>query len=167
MKAKRLAQLALLTAAALILFVVELQLPELIPIAGVKLGLANVVTLFAVYRFSAKEAAMVVTARVFLGCLFAGNPTALIYSYAGALLCMCAMLLLKKDIPEKFLWLNSMVGAVFHNIGQLLAASLMLGTFSVFAYLPILLISGCTAGFFTGICARLVLSRFKRGGKNK
>ncbi len=162
MSTQKLARLSLLTALALILFVVELQIPAPVPVAGVKLGLANIVTLFALYSFSFAQAAMLVTVRVFLGCLFAGNLTALIYSYSGAVLCMLAMLLMKRVISEKLLWLNSVIGAVFHNIGQLLAASLLLGTASVFAYLPILLVSGCIAGFFTGICAQLILKHFDK-----
>lgn len=159
-RAEKLTRLALLTAVALILFVIELQIPLPIPIAGVKLGLSNIVTLIAVYRFSIGEAAAMLTARVLLGCLIGGNPTALFYSLAGAVFCMLAMLSLRRTIPERFLWLNSLIGAAFHNLGQLCAAALLLGSLAVFAYFPILLIAGGIAGVFTGICAALLLRRF-------
>lgn len=165
MKTEKITRLALLTAAALILFVVELQIPLPIPIAGVKLGLSNIVTLIAVYRLGGKDAALILTARVLLGALIGGNPTALLYSFTGAVFCMTAMLLLKRAIPERFLWLNSLIGAVFHNLGQLSAAALLLGSISVFAYLPILTVAGGIAGIFTGLCASLLLRRFPTSEK--
>lgn len=149
----------MLTAAALAVFVIELQLPSPVPVPGVKLGLANIFTLFALYRFKPHEAALLVLVRVFLGCLFSGNPTALIFSYAGAALCMAGMLLLKHILKTDMIWLISIIGAVLHNIGQLLAASAVLGSFAVFGYLPVLLISGCISGCFTGIAAQLVINR--------
>lgn len=165
MKTEKITRLSLLTAAALILFVVELQIPLPVPIAGVKLGLSNIVTLIAVYRLSARDAALILSARVLLGTLIGGNPTALLYSLSGAVFCMTAMLLLKPMIPERFLWLNSLIGAVFHNLGQLSAAALLLGSFAVFAYLPILTAAGGIAGVFTGVCAAALLRRFPQAGK--
>lgn len=165
MKTEKITRLALLTAVALILFVVELQISLPVPIAGIKLGLSNIVTLIAVYRLGGKDAALILTARVLLGSLIGGNPTALLYSFTGAVFCMTAMLLLKRAVPERFLWLNSLIGAVFHNLGQLSAAALLLGSLSVFAYLPILTAAGGIAGVFTGICASLLLRRFPTGKK--
>lgn len=141
------------------MYVIELQLPSPVPVPGVKLGLANIFTLFAIYRFKPREAAMLVLVRVFLGCLFGGNMTALIFSYAGAALCMAGMLLLKRFLKTDLIWLISIIGAVLHNIGQLLAASAVLGSFAVFGYMPVLLISGCVSGCFTGIAAQLIINR--------
>lgn len=149
----------MLTAAALVVFVIELQLPAVVPIPGVKLGLANVFTLFAIYRFKPHEAGMLVLVRVFLGCLFSGNMSALIFSLAGAALCMAGMLPLKRILKNDLIWLVSVIGAVMHNIGQLLAASAVLGSFAVFGYLPVLLISGCISGCFTGIAAQIIINR--------
>lgn len=160
MKVKRLAELALLTALALIIFVVELQIPSLTPIPGIKLGLANIITVFAVYRYSAKETALVLLARIILGSLFSGNMMAIMYSLAGGVLCLLGMLLLKRVIPEKHMWLCSVFGAVLHNTGQIIAAWAVTGTVWIFGYLPVLVFSGCVAGAFTGLCAQLVVSRF-------
>lgn len=162
MKVKRLAELALLTALALIIFVVELQIPSLTPVPGIKLGLANIITVFAVYRYSAGETALVLLARIILGSLFSGNMTAIMYSLAGGVLCLLGMLLLKRVIPEKHMWLCSVFGAVLHNTGQIIVAWAVTGTVWIFGYLPVLVFSGCVAGAFTGLCAQLVVSRFNK-----
>ena len=159
MKTKKLTRLALLTALALIIFIIELQFPDIIPLPGVKLGLANIITVYAVYKFSAKEVAMIVVSRVFLGSVFGGNLSALPYSMSGALLCLIGMLLIKKAVPLKFIWLSSILGAILHNTGQMAAAVLMTGTLTVLSYYPFLIVSGCIAGAFTGICAQLLIKR--------
>ena len=123
MDARRLTRLALLTAAALSLFVVELQLPDLFPIPGAKLGLANIVTVYALYRCRAGEAAMVLAARILLGGLLGGRGIAMLYSAAGGAACFAGMLLLKRAIPERHLWLASVFGAALHNLGQMAVAS--------------------------------------------
>lgn len=159
MKIKRLTELSLLTAISLIIFVVELQLPNLSPIAGVKLGLANIITVYAVYRYKWSEAALVLLTRILLGALFTSNPSAIIYSLAGGILCLLGMLPLKKIIPLKHLWLCSVFGAVLHNIGQTAAAMLVMKSSAVLLYLPPLILSGCAAGAVTGLAAQLVLKR--------
>lgn len=159
MKAGKLTKLALLTALALIIFIVELHFPDLIPLPGVKLGLANIITVYAVYKFSAKEVVMIVASRLVLGAFFGGNVSALMYSGAGAFLCIAGMLLIKKVIPYKYIWLSSVVGAILHNTGQMIVAVLVVGSFTVVSYYPILIISGCIAGAFTGICAQLLVKR--------
>lgn len=162
MKTKRLTELSLLTAAALIVFIIEMRLPDLSPVQGVKLGLANIFTVYAVYRFSGKEVLLIVLTRVFLGAVFSSNFFALIYSLSGALLCLAGMLLLKKIIPQNYIWLCSIFGAVFHNTGQIAAAVIVMRSFSVMAYYPILIVSGCIAGAFTGFTAGFVLKRLEK-----
>ncbi len=159
MKTKKLTQLALLTTVALIIFVVELRIPNPIPIPGVKLGLANIVTVYAVYHYRAREAFPVVLSRIILGAIFGGNMMALAYSLAGGILCLLGMLPLRKIIPENRIWLCSVFGAVFHNIGQIGAAIVITGTPAIAAYLPFLLVSGCAAGAFTGLCAQFIIKR--------
>ena len=159
MKTKRLAELSMLTAAALIIFIVELRFPDILPIPGVKLGLANIITVFAVYRFSGREVLLMVLTRVTLGAVFSSNFSALIYSLAGALLCLAGMLLLRWFIPIGYLWLCSIIGAVLHNTGQIAVAVLVMRSMAVAVYYPILIVSGCIAGAFTGICAQLILKR--------
>lgn len=159
MKTKKLTELALLTTVALIIFTIELKIPNPIPIPGVKLGLANIVTIYAVYRYRPSETLSVVLIRIFLGALFGGNFSALLYSLAGGLLCLAGMISLSKAIPERYIWLCSVFGAVLHNVGQIAAAILISGTLSVIAYLPFLLISSCAAGIFTGITAQLIVNK--------
>ena len=152
----------MLTAFALIIFTVELQLPTLAPVPGMKLGLANIITVYAVYSFSAGETAMIVVVRVLLGSLIAGNMVSLVYSLAGGLLCLAGMLLLRRVIDKKHIWVCSILGAVLHNIGQTAAAIVMMQTKTVIAYLPFLLVSGCIAGALTGMAAQLVVSRLNK-----
>ena len=152
----------MLTAFALIIFTVELQLPTLAPVPGMKLGLANIITVYAVYSFSAGETAMVVAVRVLLGSLIAGNMVSLVYSLAGGFLCLAGMLLLRRVIDKKHIWVCSILGAVLHNIGQTAAAIVMMQTKTVIAYLLFLLVSGCIAGALTGMAAQLVVSRLNK-----
>lgn len=152
-----------MTAIALIIFVIELQIPNLSPIAGVKLGLANIVTVYGVYRFEKWEIALILIARIVLGSFFCGNPSAILYSLSGGVLCLLGMLLLKKIIPKNRLWICSVLGAVLHNTGQIATAVLLMKTTTVIAYLPFLLVSGCIAGAFTGMCAQLLLIRLEKG----
>ena len=159
MNVKKLTQLSLLTAAALIIFIVEVRIPNIIPIPGVKLGLANIITVYAVYGYHASEVCMIVMVRILLCSIFSGTPVSLIYSVCGAMCWLCGMLLIKRIIPASHIWLASPIGAVFHNIGQILAAVLVMQTTAVFVYLPILMISGIISGLFTGICAQVLVKR--------
>ena len=165
MRIRRLTELSLLTAAALIIFIVELQIPNPFPIPGIKLGLANIITVYAVYRYRAAEVALIVAVRLILGAVFSGNYFALLYSAAGALLCLAGMLLLKRVIDDDHLWMASVLGAVLHNTGQMAAALIVMRTPQLIAYYPFLLVSGCLAGAFTGLCAQIVIKRLKKAGK--
>lgn len=167
MNIRKMTELAMLTAVALIIFVVELQIPNPIPIPGVKLGLANIITVFALYHFRPREVLMLVLARIVMGCFFSGNMMALMYSLAGGLLCLSGMVPLRHILPKNSIWIGSVLGAVLHNVGQILAACLAVGLGALF-YLPPLLISGCAAGAFTGICAQLVIERsWRKKGKKQ
>lgn len=160
MKAEKLTKLALLTTIALTIFIAELQIPNPIPIPGVKLGLTNIVTVYAVYHYRAREVFMIIFTRIVLGAIFGGNIMALLYSFAGGTLCLMGMLLIKKWIPVQHIWICSVLGAVLHNIGQIAIAIVLTGTMGIIAYLPLLLVSGCVSGAFTGLCAGWI---FKRG----
>ena len=154
MTVRKLTHMAVLTAVALTIFVLEAQLPPLVPmVPGIKLGLTNVVTVYALFALGPGPAAMILLARVVLGSLFTGGST-IFYSLAGGVCCYLVM-------TEKQMWACSAFGAVAHNIGQLAAAALLAGTWGVFAYLPILLVSGAITGLFTGLCAQFLLARLK------
>lgn len=159
MKVRKITELALLTAAALIIFVVELQIPYPFPIPGIKPGFANIITVYAVYHYRAHEIIAIALVRILLGAVFTGNFMALLYSAAGTLLCLIAMLPLKKIIDEKHIWMTSVIGAVLHNTGQMIAALVLMRTPQLLLYYPFLLVSGCIAGAFTGLCAQFITKR--------
>ena len=158
---KQLAHMALLTAIALAIHVAEAQIPAPVPIPGVKLGLANIVTVYAMFCIGPGPALMILVARILLGSLF-GSVMSLFYSLAGGLLCWCVMLLLRRVLTRKQIWVASVIGAVFHNIGQILVAIVVTGTPAIVSYLPILLLSGIAAGLFTGFSAQFLVNRMDR-----
>lgn len=162
MKTKNLILTAILTAAALVAFTIEAAIPPLTPIYGIKLGIANVFTLFALYALGTRQAAAVLFLRIVLGSIFTGQLVSFIYSLTGGVLSFALMLILKRFFPLKQVWVLSVLSAVMHNIGQLAAAVLMTGTVQILYYLPVLLISGIIAGAFTGLCAQLVLLRLEK-----
>ena len=162
---RRITQLALLTAIALTIFMIEAQLPVLVPIQGVKLGLANIITVYAVFVLGPGDALLILCARVFLGAVFSGQMMTLLYSMGGGLLAWLAMVGLRKLLTRKQIWLCSPVAAVFHNIGQLLVAAGVMKTWTVMAYLPYLLLSGMITGLFTGLCAQFLIRRLDRLGR--
>lgn len=159
MDVKKTTRLGLLTALALILFVIEQQIPNPIPIPGIKLGLANVVTVYAVFSYRGREVFLLVLARIILGSLFSGSVVSFLFSLCGSLLCLLGMLPLSKLLSKKQIWLCSVIGALLHNVGQIIAAILVMRTFSVLVYLPPLILAGSIAGFFTGIIAQAVTNR--------
>ncbi len=163
-RTKKLSRMALLTAMALILFTVEAQIPLPVPIAGVKLGLSNVVVLFAVYWFGRKEAAMILAARIVLGNLVCGTVSAILYSAAGGLCCLMVMCLLRGAIPASQAWVLSILSAMAHILGQMAVAVWVAGTATVLFYLPVLLISAILTGAVTGTLATLALKRLRRPG---
>lgn len=161
MSVRKLTQLAMLTGIALIIFVIELQIPNPFPIPGIKLGLANIITVYAIYHYRAREVVMIVFSRIFLAAVFSGNLMALAYSLSGSILCLAGMLVLRRIVDERHIWLSSVLGAVLHNIGQIGMAVLITGTVGIMVYFPFLLVSGCLAGAFTGTCAQLVIKKMK------
>ena len=160
--ARRITRDALLLTAALVIYLLEAQLPPLAPLPGVKLGLANIITVYAMFRVGAKDALAILLLRVLLGSLFGGNWMAFAYSLAGGIFCYAAMLLLRKVLTEKQIWVASAVGAIFHNIGQILVAMALFRTAAVAVYFPVLVASGVVTGVFTGLCAQLLAARLDR-----
>lgn len=159
----KMAVLALLTALSLIIFVVESMFPTFVPIPGVKLGLANVVTLFLILNADKKSTLIVLLLRIVLASVFAGQIISFWYSLAGGLLCFAAMSVTNSIVKGKPVWFISVIGAIFHNIGQIAVAVLLL-SWSVLAYLPFLLITGCIAGFLTGMIADVTCRKLERSG---
>ena len=159
---KRLTRMSLLTALALMIFTIEAQIPALVPIPGVKLGLANIITVYAMFALGPRDTFWILLCRIFLGSIFSGQMMTLFYSLSGGLLCYLVMLPMRKLVTEKQIWVCSILGALAHNIGQILAAIVIARTPGLIVYLPVLLISGSIAGLFTGLCAQFVLHRLHK-----
>lgn len=161
MSTKHIARLALLTTVALILFTVEAQLPPLVPVPGVKLGIANIVTVYAMFRYGPRDTLLILLARVFLGSVFAGAMTAFLFSLCGGLLCWLIMIPLRRILTESQIWVCGIIGAVAHNIGQILVCLAIYQTAAVLVYLPVLMLSGIVTGLFTGLAATYLLKWLK------
>ena len=155
---RRLTYLALTVSFALILSFVESRIPAFVAIPGVKVGLANIAVIFTLYKFGIKEAAGVSAVRVMLVSMLFGSPVSFIYSFTGAVLSLTVMFILKKLTPLNEVTV-SVAGGVMHNIGQIGAASVMLGTNVVSYYLPFLLLSGTIAGIAVGVASALLIKR--------
>ncbi len=163
---RKLVFMALLTAVELTVWVIEGQIPAPIPVPGVKLGLASVVTLTAMAVLGRREAGCILLARILLGSLFAGSFSAVLFSLAGGAVSWCVMSALLGRFPEKLLWVVSVFGAIGHNAGQLLAAVAVTGTPGLFWYGPILLTAAIVTGVFTGLGA-MYLTRALRVYEHK
>lgn len=162
MRVKQLTRNALLAGLALIIFVIELQLPALSPAPGLKLGLSNIITVYAVFALTPSDALQILAARILLGTFLSGNLSALMYSAAGGLMCYLAMLGLKRLISPRQMWAASVLGAVAHNLGQILVAVAVTRTPALLAYFPVMTAGGMLAGLFTGLCAQYLMRRMKR-----
>ena len=157
---KRLTMLALSVSFALILSFIESRIPAFVAIPGIKVGLANIAVIFVLYKFGIKEAIAVSAVRVLLVSVLFGSPVSLVYSISGAVLSLTVMFLIKKFTPLTELTV-SVAGGITHNIGQIAAASVMLGTNVVVYYLPFLLLSGTVAGVAVGIAGGLLVKKVK------
>lgn len=142
----------LMTAISLIIFMLESLIPPIAPIPGIKLGLANIVTLYAIYRISKKDAFFILTVRVFLASVFGGQAVSFLYSICGGILCLIIMSVTQNFFKEDKMWITSVLGAVGHNLGQIAVAAVIMQTKEIFYYLPFLMVSGMIAGAFTGNC---------------
>ena len=158
MKAKKLCLLGLLSAIALTIFMLEAQLPPLLPIPGVKIGLANIVTVFTVFVLGAKEGAAVLAVRVFLGAVFAGNFSTIFYSGAGGACAIALTILLKRVLTLNQRFVAGVLGAVAHSIGQMAAAIVISGTPELAVYLPVMIGISVVTGLFTGLCAQFLVN---------
>lgn len=156
----RAAYFGVFTALALIFSYVETLIPISFGIPGVKLGLANLVIVIALYKIRPGEALLLSVTRVVLAGFIFGNYFSIIYSLAGGLLSLAVMALLKRDGGFSVTGV-SIAGGVSHNVGQLIVAMLVVETFSVIYYVPALLAAGAITGFFIGILAEQMLQRLR------
>ncbi|MGN0298704.1 MAG: Gx transporter family protein [Lachnospiraceae bacterium] len=162
MSIKKMTILAVFTTISLTIFMIESTLPALAPIPGIKLGLSNIVTLVVLALFGWKEAGLVLFMRIFLSCLFTGQIIYTTYSVMGGVFCYITMTFFHWLFQHHFIFLTSIMGAIAHNIGQILAAYLLVWNGAILVYLPILLISAVLTGLFTGLCAHFFIRQFKK-----
>ena len=155
---------SLLTCTALVLSIIEGMLPaSVIPIPGIKLGLANIVILFALYRLNASAATSVLIAKCVLAAIFGGGITSFAFSITGGLLALAVMSYFKKlDGHGVSIFGVSIAGAAAHGIGQITASVVMLGTLTVVYYLPVLLLSGIITGALTGAICSFLFNRLPK-----
>ena len=164
MKGKDLALRGLLLALALVLSWLESLLPLSFAVSGIKLGLPNLAVVFALYRLSWRDAALVSLLRVLLISLLFGTWAALAWSAAGAALSLAVMALLQHTGKFKIAAV-SVAGGVAHNLGQIAVAALLLETIRIVYYLPALLVSGTVAGVIIGLLSAVLVRRVGPGEK--
>lgn len=160
-KTQRMARLSLLIAVAMIFSYIEAIVPYNPGIPGVKLGLANLVTVIALYIMGPKEAVTVSVIRVLISGLLFNGAFAAMYALAGAVLSLAGMIALKRTGLFSIAGV-SMAGGVLHNLGQLIVAALIIEDLKMFFYFPVLLFSGIIAGIAIGIAASLLQDRLRR-----
>lgn len=163
MKTRRMTLISLLVAQGLVLHVVEGMLPIPFIAPGARLGLTNIITLMALYILDFNEVLLVVVLRVLLATLIAGNMSSFMYSIVGGILSFLSMYILKKIGKENVSIIGvSVIGAIFHNIGQVIVAGLIINNAMIISYLPILLIAAIGTGVFIGVTGKFLLPFLNR-----
>jgi len=164
-RARNVALYGILIALAMVMSFVESLIPLPIPVPGVKLGLANLVTITGLYLVGIRGTICVTLLRVVLVGLTFGNPYSMIYGLSGA---FCSLFVMAA--AKKYDWFSqtgiSILGGVFHNIGQVTFASVLVQTAGIYTYLPVLLVSGCIAGTLIGILGGILTERLTNFIKN-
>lgn len=158
MNSRKVALLSLTIALAMILSYVESQIPSAVAIPGVKMGLANLAVIFTLYKLGVKEAIVVSIVRVLMLAMLFGNAVSLIYSISGATLALAVMFVLKAT--NRFSTVGvSVAGGVMHNVGQIIAACILLETDILKYYFPFLLVSGIASGIVIGLVSAALIKR--------
>lgn len=159
-KTKKIATYGVMAALAMILSYVEMQLPAFVAIPGVKMGLTNIVVIVALYKMGNKSAIFINIVRIIAVSLLFGTLMSFAFSFAGGMLSTLVMILLKKT--DKFSTVGvSVAGGITHNIGQILAAMLLLNTKAIIWYLPVLWLSGILSGLLIGLIGAIIVKRIK------
>ena len=159
---KKLTTLALLTAISLVIFMIEANIPTLVPIPGIKLGLANIITLVILVLYTPRDAFMVLICRIVLSSIFAGQMMTLFYSLGGGICCLVVMSFLNTLYQRRYIYITSIFGAIAHNMGQIFVAWILVATVGVVVYIPYLIISGMITGLFTGLCAHFTIKQLRK-----
>lgn len=158
-KSKRVAVCGLLIGLAFVFSYLESLVPISIGVPGIKLGLANLVVVVALYVLDKRDAFFISMIRILISGLIFSGAFSLVYSFAGGIISFCVMLLAQKN---KHLSVTgvSVLGAAFHNTGQILVAAIVMQTVQIVYYLPVLLLSGAVSGALIGIASNIIIERF-------
>lgn len=159
--AKKAAYMGMLTALAFVFSYIEFLLPINLGVPGIKLGLANLVVIVALYLMNVRAACTLSFVRILLTGLTFGNPASMIYSLAGGMLSLAIMIMAKKSDFFSVTGV-SVLGGVFHNVGQIIVAILVVETKSLLFYLPVLILSGTVAGVLIGILASILIRHLNK-----
>ena len=157
-RTKKIALGGILTALAMIFSYIESLIPIPLPVPGVKLGIANIAIISVLYLLGSGQALLVNLLRITLTAVLFGNFNSFLFSMAGGMLSLLVMVILKKSGHFSIVGV-SVAGGVFHNIGQLIVAAVVVETFSVTYYFPVLLVAGLLTGLVIGIVAEMMLKR--------
>ncbi len=164
-KAKKIALFGMMVALAFTFSYFESLIPLDFVVPGVKLGLANLVVVIALYLMKPGEAFSIAIIRIFLAGLTFGNTYSIAYSLCGGILSFLVMYLVRKT---KLSVIGvSMLGGICHNIGQIIVAAIVMGTSRIAYYLPVLLVAGLITGLLLGVISKLVIERFEKVKRNK
>ncbi len=162
---KKMVFLALMVSFALVLSIIVSSIPVPVAVPGVKLGLANIISMIVVIVFGFREGLIVVFLRCLLASLYTGGILIFLFSISGGILSLVVIAFLYKKFTKALSITGiSIAGAVAHNIGQIFMASLVMKEINVFFYLPVLMFSGIITGFFIGLCTMFLLKALKRAG---
>lgn len=161
MKTKQVTAYSLLLAVALVLSYLESLLPVMIAVPGVKLGLANLITMLILYQSKCKNAIVFMAIRVTLAGLLFSGIFGILYSFAGGLMCILAMSIAKRFSIFSIIGV-SVIGALFHNLGQVIVAAIVMETIHIMWYFPVLCISGLVSGILVGILSGIIIKKYNR-----
>ena len=159
-KTKKIATYGLLVALAFILSYIEFLFPLPLPIPGIKLGLANLVVITALYSMGVKEAFCLSFLRILLAGFIFGNPSAMLFSFAGGFLSWFVMSVFKKTKLFSFIGV-SILGGISHNVGQIIMAVFVVENINIAYYLPFLMAAGVLTGTLIGILGAMIVKRLK------
>ncbi|SHF56429.1 heptaprenyl diphosphate synthase [Caldanaerobius fijiensis DSM 17918] len=160
---RKLVFLSILIANSLALYIIEGMIPVPFIVPGAKLGLANIITVISLYLFGFYNTLVVIGVRILLSAFFAASPSSFFYSIGGGLLSLVAMFAVKNLGGDNVSEIGvSVIGAVFHNIGQMAVAALILQNVNIMIYVPVLMIVGIGTGIFVGLSARFVMNHWRK-----
>ncbi|MEA1974127.1 MAG: Gx transporter family protein [Bacillota bacterium] len=166
MKSKKIAYLSILTAVAIVLNIFENYLPLPFIAPGAKIGLANIITMLGILSIGYKDTFLIMIVRIVLGAIFGGGLSGFIYSLAGGFLSYLSMIIVKESFKKNISAIGiSVTGAVFHNVGQVVVAIIVLDNVLIINYLPILVIVGTFSGTFIGYLTINFLEHFNKIAK--